>query len=43
VPLNRVFVITTITAFKDINVRDFYIYNRDKVNSSDFKDSSKCV
>jgi hypothetical protein len=35
--------IFAIRRLKDINIRDFYIYNRDKLDFNDFKDSYKRV
>jgi hypothetical protein len=35
--------IFAIRRLKDINIRDFYIYNRDELDFNDFKDSYKRV
>jgi hypothetical protein len=35
--------IFAIRRLKDINIRDFYIYNQDKLDFNDFKDSYKRV
>ena len=44
-PLNGIFALNTATGLtlKDVDLRDFYIHARHKLDPSNSRDSSKCV